>query len=158
MMSLFKSNSNFSEAFSQFESAGASGSGGSGRCRDDEESADDKEDDDEDGDGDILAKIHGLSSVSLQSGYLVIFFTRQQLTNDYESQASGEMIKLRSIHRLKESQEEGEFNVKKEPNGFRNERPGKNRVDSFEEGEIMVNRSMMGCVKDCLVERDWTIR
>ncbi|GKD57636.1 hypothetical protein Tco_1291023, partial [Tanacetum coccineum] len=48
MMSLFKSDSKFSDAFSQFESAGASGSGG---CGDDEESADDQEDDDEDGDG-----------------------------------------------------------------------------------------------------------
>ncbi|GJT10976.1 F-box domain containing protein [Tanacetum coccineum] len=52
MMSLFKSDSKFSDAFSQFESAGASGSGGSGGCGDDEESADDQEDEDEDGDGD----------------------------------------------------------------------------------------------------------
>nr|GEX49920.1 hypothetical protein [Tanacetum cinerariifolium] len=49
MMMLFKSDSNYSDAFSQFESAGASGSGGYG---DDEESADDQEDEDEDGDGD----------------------------------------------------------------------------------------------------------
>nr|GEY78501.1 F-box domain, leucine-rich repeat domain, L domain-like protein [Tanacetum cinerariifolium] len=49
MMSLFKSDSKFSDAFSQFESAGASGSGG---CGDDEESADDQEDEDKDGDGD----------------------------------------------------------------------------------------------------------
>nr|GFD60012.1 hypothetical protein [Tanacetum cinerariifolium] len=49
MMSLFKSDSKFSNAFSYFESAGASESGG---CRDDEESADDQEDEDEDGDGD----------------------------------------------------------------------------------------------------------
>nr|GEU43258.1 F-box domain, leucine-rich repeat domain, L domain-like protein [Tanacetum cinerariifolium] len=48
MMSLFKSDSKFSDAFSQFESAGASGSDG---CGDDEESADDQEDEDEDGDG-----------------------------------------------------------------------------------------------------------
>ncbi|GKA28347.1 F-box domain containing protein [Tanacetum coccineum] len=55
MMSLFKSDSKFSDAFSQFESVGASGSGGSGGsggCGDDEESADDQEDEDEDGDGD----------------------------------------------------------------------------------------------------------
>ncbi|GKA82190.1 hypothetical protein Tco_0788938, partial [Tanacetum coccineum] len=37
MMSLFKSDSKFSDAFSQFESAGASESGGSGECGDDEE-------------------------------------------------------------------------------------------------------------------------
>nr|GEW55034.1 putative ribonuclease H-like domain-containing protein [Tanacetum cinerariifolium] len=49
MTSLFKSDSKFSDAFSQFESAGASGSG---RCGDDEDSADDQEDKDEDGDGD----------------------------------------------------------------------------------------------------------
>ncbi|GJS43785.1 hypothetical protein Tco_0568828 [Tanacetum coccineum] len=49
MMSLFKSDSKFSDAFSQFESAGASGSGG---CGDDEGSAEDQEDEDEDGDGD----------------------------------------------------------------------------------------------------------
>nr|GEY61840.1 cysteine proteinase inhibitor B [Tanacetum cinerariifolium] len=47
MMSLFKSDSKFSDAFSQFESVGASGSGG---CGDDEEGADHQ--DDEDGDGD----------------------------------------------------------------------------------------------------------
>ncbi|GJV17416.1 hypothetical protein Tco_1362739 [Tanacetum coccineum] len=52
MMSLFKSDYKFSDAFSQFESAGANGSGGSGGCGDDEESADDQEDEDEDGDGD----------------------------------------------------------------------------------------------------------
>ncbi|GJZ37122.1 hypothetical protein Tco_0583313 [Tanacetum coccineum] len=51
MMSLFKSDSKFSDAFSQFESAGSSGSGRSGGCEDDEESADDQEDEDEDGDG-----------------------------------------------------------------------------------------------------------
>ncbi|GJW11441.1 F-box domain containing protein [Tanacetum coccineum] len=49
MMSLFKSDSKYSDMFSQFESGGASGSG---RCGDDEESADDQEDEDEDGDGD----------------------------------------------------------------------------------------------------------
>ncbi|GJU47309.1 F-box domain containing protein [Tanacetum coccineum] len=49
MMSLFKSDSKYSDMFSQFESGGASGSGG---CWDDEESADDQEDEDEDGDGD----------------------------------------------------------------------------------------------------------
>nr|GEY90104.1 F-box domain, leucine-rich repeat domain, L domain-like protein [Tanacetum cinerariifolium] len=47
MMSLFKSDSKYSDMFSQFESGGASGSGG---CGDDEESADDQGD--EDGDGD----------------------------------------------------------------------------------------------------------
>nr|GEW46682.1 hypothetical protein [Tanacetum cinerariifolium] len=45
----FKSDPKYSDAFSQFESVGASGSG---RCGDDEESADDQEDEDEDGDGD----------------------------------------------------------------------------------------------------------
>nr|GFA06185.1 F-box domain, leucine-rich repeat domain, L domain-like protein [Tanacetum cinerariifolium] len=49
MMSLFKSDSKYSNIFSQFESGGASGSGGYG---DDEESADDQDDEDEDGDGD----------------------------------------------------------------------------------------------------------
>ncbi|GJU32846.1 F-box domain containing protein [Tanacetum coccineum] len=49
MMSLFKSDSKYSDMFSQFESGGASGSGG---CGDDEESVDDQEDEDEDGDGD----------------------------------------------------------------------------------------------------------
>nr|GEW39491.1 F-box domain, leucine-rich repeat domain, L domain-like protein [Tanacetum cinerariifolium] len=52
MMRLFKSDSMYSDAFSQFESAGASESGGSSGCGDDEESADDQEDEDEDGDGD----------------------------------------------------------------------------------------------------------
>nr|GFB70570.1 F-box domain, leucine-rich repeat domain, L domain-like protein [Tanacetum cinerariifolium] len=47
MMSLFKSDSKYSDMFSQFESGGASGSGG---CGDDEEGADHQ--DDEDGDGD----------------------------------------------------------------------------------------------------------
>ncbi|GJW47729.1 hypothetical protein Tco_0079375 [Tanacetum coccineum] len=47
MMSLFKSDSKYSDMFAEFESGGASGSGG---CGDDEESADDQED--EDGDGD----------------------------------------------------------------------------------------------------------
>ncbi|GKB19581.1 hypothetical protein Tco_0853504 [Tanacetum coccineum] len=49
MMSLFKSDSKYSDMFSQFESGGASGSGG---CGDDEESANAQEDEDEDGDGD----------------------------------------------------------------------------------------------------------
>ncbi|GJT23437.1 hypothetical protein Tco_0893374 [Tanacetum coccineum] len=49
MMSLFKSDSKYSDMFSQFESGGASGSGG---CGDDEESAEAQEDEDEDGDGD----------------------------------------------------------------------------------------------------------
>nr|GEW72346.1 hypothetical protein [Tanacetum cinerariifolium] len=48
MMSLFKSDSKYSDMFSHFESGGASGSGG---CRDDEEGAD-HQDEDEDGDGD----------------------------------------------------------------------------------------------------------
>ncbi|GJU64130.1 F-box domain containing protein [Tanacetum coccineum] len=49
MMSLFKSDSKYSDMFAEFESGGASGSGG---CGDDEESADDQEDEDGDGDGD----------------------------------------------------------------------------------------------------------
>nr|GFB91617.1 F-box domain, leucine-rich repeat domain, L domain-like protein [Tanacetum cinerariifolium] len=49
MMSIFKSNSKYSDMFSQFESGGASRSGG---CEDEEEGADHQEDDDEDGDGD----------------------------------------------------------------------------------------------------------
>ncbi|GJV66595.1 hypothetical protein Tco_1482104 [Tanacetum coccineum] len=49
MMSLFKSDSKYSDMFSQFESGGASRSGG---CGDDEESVDAQEDEDEDGDGD----------------------------------------------------------------------------------------------------------
>ncbi|GJV55265.1 hypothetical protein Tco_1456270 [Tanacetum coccineum] len=51
MMSLFRSDSKYSDMFKEFESGGASGSGG---CGDDEESGDDEEgeDEDEDGDGD----------------------------------------------------------------------------------------------------------
>nr|GEY07592.1 hypothetical protein [Tanacetum cinerariifolium] len=49
MMSLLKSDSKYSDMFSQFESGGASGSGG---CRDDEVGADDQDDEDENGDGD----------------------------------------------------------------------------------------------------------
>nr|GFA40110.1 F-box domain, leucine-rich repeat domain, L domain-like protein [Tanacetum cinerariifolium] len=49
MMSLFKSDSKYSDMFSQFESGGASGSGG---CGDDEEGADHQDDEDEDGDCD----------------------------------------------------------------------------------------------------------
>nr|GEW45272.1 hypothetical protein [Tanacetum cinerariifolium] len=49
MMSLFKSDSKYSDMFSQFESGGASGSDG---CGGDEESADDQDDEDEDDDGD----------------------------------------------------------------------------------------------------------
>nr|GFA64665.1 F-box domain, leucine-rich repeat domain, L domain-like protein [Tanacetum cinerariifolium] len=49
MMSLFKSDSKYSDMFSQFESGGASGSGG---CGDEEEGADHQDDEDEDGDGD----------------------------------------------------------------------------------------------------------
>ncbi|GKD18362.1 hypothetical protein Tco_1207520 [Tanacetum coccineum] len=49
MMSLFKSDSKYSDMFSQFESGGANGSSG---CEDDEESVDDQEDEDKDGDGD----------------------------------------------------------------------------------------------------------
>nr|GEY73821.1 hypothetical protein [Tanacetum cinerariifolium] len=52
MMSLFKIDSKFSDALSQFESASASGSGESSGCGDDVESVDDQEDEDEDGDGD----------------------------------------------------------------------------------------------------------
>nr|GEZ95267.1 F-box domain, leucine-rich repeat domain, L domain-like protein [Tanacetum cinerariifolium] len=49
MMSIFKSDSKYSDMFSQFESGGASGSGG---CGDEEEGADHQEDEDKDGDGD----------------------------------------------------------------------------------------------------------
>nr|GEU71308.1 hypothetical protein [Tanacetum cinerariifolium] len=49
MMSIFKSDSKYSDMFSQFESGGARGSGG---CRDDEEGADHQDDEDEDDDGD----------------------------------------------------------------------------------------------------------
>nr|GEY85544.1 hypothetical protein [Tanacetum cinerariifolium] len=49
MMSIFKSDSKYSDMFSQFESGGASGSGG---CGDEEEGADHQDDEDEEGDGD----------------------------------------------------------------------------------------------------------
>nr|GEX17296.1 hypothetical protein [Tanacetum cinerariifolium] len=49
MMSLFKSDSKYSDMFSQFESGGASGSGG---CGNEEEGADHQDDEDEDGDDD----------------------------------------------------------------------------------------------------------
>nr|GFB05160.1 F-box domain, leucine-rich repeat domain, L domain-like protein [Tanacetum cinerariifolium] len=49
MMSIFKSDSKYSDMFSQFESGGASGSGG---CGDEEEGADHQDDEDEDGDSD----------------------------------------------------------------------------------------------------------
>nr|GFA76905.1 F-box domain, leucine-rich repeat domain, L domain-like protein [Tanacetum cinerariifolium] len=49
MMSLFKSDSKYSDMFAEFESGGARGSGG---CEDDEESADDQEYKDGNGDGD----------------------------------------------------------------------------------------------------------
>nr|GFC19298.1 F-box domain, leucine-rich repeat domain, L domain-like protein [Tanacetum cinerariifolium] len=49
MMSLFKSDSKYSDMFSQFESGGTSGSGG---CGDEEEGADHLDDEDEDGDDD----------------------------------------------------------------------------------------------------------
>nr|GFC48896.1 hypothetical protein [Tanacetum cinerariifolium] len=49
MMSLFKSDSKYSDMFSQFDLGGASGSGG---CEDEEEGADHRDDKDEDGDGD----------------------------------------------------------------------------------------------------------
>nr|GEU76321.1 retrovirus-related Pol polyprotein from transposon TNT 1-94 [Tanacetum cinerariifolium] len=62
MMSLFKSDSKFSDTFSQFELAGASGSGG---CGDDEESADDQKDGDEDSDGERPTV--SLGNVSLAS-------------------------------------------------------------------------------------------
>nr|GEW21273.1 F-box domain, leucine-rich repeat domain, L domain-like protein [Tanacetum cinerariifolium]GEW22704.1 F-box domain, leucine-rich repeat domain, L domain-like protein [Tanacetum cinerariifolium] len=48
IISIFKSDSKYSDMFSQFESGGASGSGG---CGDEEEGAD-HQDDDDDGDGD----------------------------------------------------------------------------------------------------------
>nr|GEU89982.1 F-box domain, leucine-rich repeat domain, L domain-like protein [Tanacetum cinerariifolium] len=49
MMSLFKSDSKYSDMFSQFESGGARGSDG---CGDDEEGADHQDNEDDDGDGD----------------------------------------------------------------------------------------------------------
>nr|GFB80220.1 F-box domain, leucine-rich repeat domain, L domain-like protein [Tanacetum cinerariifolium] len=49
MMSIFKSDSKYSDMFSKFESGDASGSGG---CEDEEEGADLQDDEDEDGDGD----------------------------------------------------------------------------------------------------------
>nr|GEX34921.1 hypothetical protein [Tanacetum cinerariifolium] len=49
MMSIFKSDSRYSDMFSQFESGGASRSGG---CGDEEEGADQQDDEDEDGDSD----------------------------------------------------------------------------------------------------------
>nr|GFD03089.1 hypothetical protein [Tanacetum cinerariifolium] len=49
MMSIFKSDSKYSDLFSQFKSGGASRSGG---CGDEEEGADHQDDEDEDGDGD----------------------------------------------------------------------------------------------------------
>ncbi|GKA99332.1 F-box domain containing protein, partial [Tanacetum coccineum] len=48
MMSLFKSDSKYSDMLKEFESGGASGSGG---CGDDEESGDDEDGEDEDDDG-----------------------------------------------------------------------------------------------------------
>ncbi|GJQ95111.1 F-box domain containing protein [Tanacetum coccineum] len=48
MMSLFRSDSKYSDMFKEFESGGASGSGG---CGDDEESGDDEDGEDEDDDG-----------------------------------------------------------------------------------------------------------
>ncbi|GJT33272.1 hypothetical protein Tco_0923691 [Tanacetum coccineum] len=47
MMSVFRTDSKYSDIFKEFESGGASGSGG---CGDDEESGDDEEGEDEDGD------------------------------------------------------------------------------------------------------------
>nr|GEZ74389.1 F-box domain, leucine-rich repeat domain, L domain-like protein [Tanacetum cinerariifolium] len=49
MMSIFQSDSKYSDMFSQFESGGANGSGG---CRDEEEGAEHQDDEDEDGDDD----------------------------------------------------------------------------------------------------------
>nr|GEV30463.1 F-box domain, leucine-rich repeat domain, L domain-like protein [Tanacetum cinerariifolium] len=49
MMSIFKSDSKYSDIFSKFESGGVSGSG---RYRDEEEGANHQDDKDEDGDGD----------------------------------------------------------------------------------------------------------
>nr|GFB02993.1 hypothetical protein [Tanacetum cinerariifolium] len=49
MMRFFKSESKYSDMFSEFESGGASGSDG---CGDEEEGADHQDDEDEDGDGD----------------------------------------------------------------------------------------------------------
>ncbi|GJY15902.1 putative reverse transcriptase domain, ribonuclease H-like domain, aspartic peptidase domain protein [Tanacetum coccineum] len=61
MMSLFRSDSKYSDMFKEFESGGASGSGG---CGDDEESGDDEEGEDEDGDGDsYLARVVQLGTI-----------------------------------------------------------------------------------------------
>nr|GEY95376.1 F-box domain, leucine-rich repeat domain, L domain-like protein [Tanacetum cinerariifolium] len=49
MMSIFKSDSKYSDMFSQYESGGASESG---RCGNEEEGVDHQDDEDEDGDGD----------------------------------------------------------------------------------------------------------
>nr|GFB09040.1 F-box domain, leucine-rich repeat domain, L domain-like protein [Tanacetum cinerariifolium] len=49
MMSIFKSDSKYSDMFLHFESGGASGSGG---CGDEEEGADHQDDEDKDSDGD----------------------------------------------------------------------------------------------------------
>nr|GEX05671.1 F-box domain, leucine-rich repeat domain, L domain-like protein [Tanacetum cinerariifolium] len=56
MMSIFKSDSKYSDMFSQFESGGASGSGG---CGDEEEGVDHQDDEDEDGDGDEITDTKG---------------------------------------------------------------------------------------------------
>nr|GEX46537.1 hypothetical protein [Tanacetum cinerariifolium] len=58
MMSLFKSDSKYSDVFSQFESGGASRSG---ECRDEEEGANHQDDEDKDGDGDTLSFLGDMS-------------------------------------------------------------------------------------------------
>ncbi|GJT49564.1 hypothetical protein Tco_0975721 [Tanacetum coccineum] len=82
MMCLFKSDSKYSDMFSQFESGGANGSGG---CGDDEKSADDQEDEDEDGDGD-------------SNGYLRKGQKRSQ--NDKTEHKNGKSVKEKSNQKV----------------------------------------------------------
>nr|GEY71139.1 retrotransposon protein, putative, Ty3-gypsy subclass [Tanacetum cinerariifolium] len=65
MMSIFKSDSKYSDMFLQFESGGASGSGG---CGDEEEGADHQDDEDEDGDGDTYCKFEGANYGAVNYG------------------------------------------------------------------------------------------
>nr|GEV97269.1 hypothetical protein [Tanacetum cinerariifolium] len=62
IMCLFKSDSKYSDMFSQFESGGANGSGG---YEDDEESADHQDDEDEAGDGDTYSSDDKISNLDL---------------------------------------------------------------------------------------------
>nr|GEU42608.1 hypothetical protein [Tanacetum cinerariifolium] len=65
MMSIFKSDSKYSDMFSQFESGGTSGSGD---CGDEEEGADHQDDEDEDGDGMLSCVIYGFYFKPLPKG------------------------------------------------------------------------------------------